>query len=313
MNRSLSRRDFIYSSLGMCFAASGGSALLAKEPHLQFPVQARDRLAVTSYPFRFLLESPSNPAHDPGKPGMNLTEFPAMVVQRFGVHNINPLLDHFSSTDPAYLDKFRKAVERAGSHMADLGLGHGKFYDPDPVERRRAVEEGRKGIDVAVFVGSPSVRQHLQKSDVSPDVGRAAESLGRLAEYGAKKNVVVNLENDNAISEDPFFIVEVIERVDNPYLRALPDFGNSIRGKDTAYNLKAVAAMFRHAFNISHVKDTLRGVGGVVYKIDLEKEFGIAKASEYRGYFSMECDIGSTGDPFSETQRLIGESLKYLS
>jgi hypothetical protein len=71
--------------------------------------------------------------------------------------------------------------------------------------------------------------------------------------------------------------------------------------------------MFRHAFNISHVKDTLRGVGGVVYKIDLEKEFGIAKASEYRGYFSMECDIGSTGDPFSETQRLIGESLKYLS
>ena len=144
-------------------------------------------------------------------------------------------------------------------------------------------------------------------------MGRAAESLGCLAEYGTKKNVVVNLENDSPVSENPFFIVEVIERVDNPYLRALPDFGNSIRGKDAAYNKKGVAAMFGRAFNIAHVKDTLPGEHGVVYKIDVGKLFGIAKASGYRGYFSMECAVGPKGDPFSETQWLIGESLKYLS
>ncbi|MGH9345556.1 MAG: sugar phosphate isomerase/epimerase family protein [Terriglobia bacterium] len=316
MNRSLSRRDFLSSALGMSFAVSGGTVttLPAKEPHLQAPVQARDRLAVTSYPFRAWIESPTNRARDPEKPGMTLMDFPAMVVRRFGVHNINPISDHFRSTKPAYLDEFRKAVERVGSHMVGLGLGGAKFYDPTTAERRRAVEYGKKWIDIAVFVGSPSVRPHIQKSDgLSPDVGRATESLSRLAEYGAKKNVVVNLENDSPGSENPFFIVAVIEKADNPYLRALPDFGNSIRGKDTAYNQKAVAAMFGHAFNMSHVKDTIRRDHGVVYKINVGKLFGIAKASGYRGYFSMECDIGPEGDPFKGTQRLIRESLQYLS
>jgi len=34
--------------------------------------------------------------------------------------------------------------------------------------------------------------------------GANAESLKRVAEYGAAKNVVVNMENDNPKSEDPF-------------------------------------------------------------------------------------------------------------
>ena len=42
--------------------------------------------------------------------------------------------------------------------------------------------------------------------------------LARAAEYGAKKNVVVHLENDNPISEDPFFIAQVIEKVNSPWL-----------------------------------------------------------------------------------------------
>src|SRR4029077_16762108 len=91
-------------------------------------------------------------------------------------------------------------------------------------------------IDVGAALGSPSIRTHIHGSkEPKPDVGRAAEALASVAEYGAKKNVVISLENDDSVSEDPFFIVQVIEKVNNPWLRALPDFGNTLNTHDDEY------------------------------------------------------------------------------
>jgi sugar phosphate isomerase/epimerase len=318
-NPVLSRREFLGTALAGGFVGGLGATAWGRvpapipEPHLQFPTDARQRLAVTSYPFRAWIESPTNRDRDSSKPGMDLMQFPAMVVKQFGVYNINPLGDHFRSTKAAYLDAFREAVAKAGSHMVDLGLGGAHFWDPDPARTRAAVDYGKRWIDIAIVVGSPSVRQHLSGSrGVSPNVTRAAENLGRLADYGAKKNIVINLENDDPRNENPFFIVEVIQKAGNPYLRALPDFGNSIRGHDNAYNQRAVAKMFQHAFNMSHVKDTVAGDDGKIYKINVARMFSIAKASRYRGYFSMEWEDRS-GDPFQGTKRLVEESMKYLA
>lgn len=313
---SVSRRRFLESAAAAALGgavAAGAGKLLGAQPHLKFPRIPRERLAVTSYPFRAYIESLTNHARDPHVPGMDLKEFAAMVAEKFDVHNINPLSNHLSSTTPAYLDSFRAAVAKAGSHMVGLGLEGATFWDPDPARRDAAVAYGKKWIDIAKVLGSPSVRQHMRGSHgAKPNVELAAKSLGQLADYGAKRSMVVNLENDSAVNENPFFIVKVIGIVANPYLRALPDFGNSRRGKDAAYNQRAVAAMFKHAFNMSHVKDALGGEGGVIYKIDVAKLFAIARASGYRGYFSMEWDTGAGLDPYQGTARLVEESLKYM-
>ena len=314
--RTVSRREFLGAPL---FLGLGAVVLgrvtkaSAAEPHLQFPTEPRQRLAVTSYPFRAWIESPTNPERDKSKPGMDLKDFPGMVAKEFGVYNINPLGAHLRSTDPAYLQEFRTAVAKARSHLVDLGLGGGRFWDPDRARVQAAVDNGKKWIDIALVLGSPSVRQHLTGSPgVRPDAGRAAASLGRLAEYGASKGIVINLENDSLRSEDPFFIVSVIEKVGNRYLRALPDFGNSIRGHGAAYNQRAMAQMFPHAFNMSHVKDTVAGDGGQIYKVDVARIFSIAQASGYRGYFSMEWE-DKAGDPYEGTRRLVAESLRCLA
>jgi sugar phosphate isomerase/epimerase len=244
---------------------------------------------------------------------MDLKEFPAMIVKRFGVRNINPLGDHLSSTDSAYLDSFREAVASAGSHLVDLGLGGRNFSSSSKEVRDEAVAYGSKWIDIAAVIGSPSVRQHLRTDKgVAPSVENSAESLGRLASYGAKKNVIVNLENDSPGAEDPFFIVNVVRKVDSPYLRALPDFGNSIRGHDAAYNRNAVDAMFHYAYNMSHVKDVLVTSDGKTYRVDVPQMFGVARANSYRGYFSMEYDTAA-GDPFKGTEALVKESLRYMA
>jgi sugar phosphate isomerase/epimerase len=294
------RRTFLQTTAALPLLIKTVSAETG--PHLRFPTEPRQRLAVTSYPFRAYIESPTNAGRDKKLAGMDLTEFPAMMIKHFGIYNINPLGDHLSSTEPDYLQKFRSAVEAAGSHLVDLGLGGRDFSSSDAAIREEAVGYGRKWIDIAAVLGSPSVRQHLKTAKgTAPSVGNSAESLGQLAAYGAEKNIVVNLENDSPGAEDPFFIVKVVAQVNSPYLRALPDFGNSIRGHDAAYNQD----------NMSHVKDILHVSNGEVYHVDLPQLFGVARASGYKGYFSMEYDTAA-GDPFEGTQNLVNQSLKYM-
>lgn len=236
-----------------------------------------------------------------------------MVAERFGVFNINPLADHLSSIDPTYLESFRKAVHDARSHVIDLGLSGREFSSSDRSVQDDAVAFGRKGIDLASLIGSPSVRQHLKTSaGVAPSVDHAAESLSRLAEYGESKNIIINLENDSPGAEDPFFIVDVLANVNSPFLRALPDFGNSLRGHDAAYNKRAVEAMFRYAYSVSHVKDALLSKDGQMNRVDVPGMFAVARAMSYRGYFSMEYDT-AVGDPFQGTENLVKQSLKFMN
>ena len=259
------------------------------------------------------MEGPENPSRDRSKPGMDVIQFAQMAIQKFNIRNINPLIAHFPSTDAEYLKNLRKEIKNAGSRIVGLGLGGGKFYDPDPAVRKASVQSSKRWIDIAAVLGSPSVRQHLGGTKgVKPNVDRAAESLGELADYGAKKNIVVNLENDNAVNEDPFLIGRIIEKVNNPYLRALPDMGNTMRTGDASYNYRGLKVMYSHAFNMSHVKDAVVSSTGAVEKVDLAKTFSIARASGYRGYFSMEWET-RLGDPFEGTQRLVTETLRYLS
>lgn len=306
----MNRRQFLGTALA---AGSAGPAALfaASEPHIHFPTDSRARLGVSSYPFRAFIDSPHNHDRDKSKPGMTLLQFPAMVRERFNVPNIEPLDEHFVSLEPAYLHELREAVEKAGMHVIDIPCDpHASFYDPDAAGRRKSIDNAKKWVDAAVAIGSPSIRVHIQGvHGVTPDVGRAADSLRVIAAYGAEKNVVINLENDDLETEDAFYLVKVIEAVNHPYLHALPDFCNSMMKGDEKYNYDAVTAMFRHAYCISHVKDSETD-GGKVFRVDVGRTFAIAKQAGYKGYFSMEWE--GQGEPYEGTRQLIEASLKYL-
>lgn len=274
-------------------------------PHVAFPSNPRERLAVASWPFRKLV--------DPKKGTLPLLDFPKMVVDRFGVHGVELLDEHFLSTDAGYLDRLREAVGKCGSRIVNIPVGRlgGSFYDVDAEKRKHVVVTAKHWIDVAAAVGSPSVRMHIASAKNPADVTLAAESLREVAEYGESKNVVVHLENDDARSEEAFFLVDVLKAAGTAWLRALPDFCNSMlleRGSE--YNYDAVRAMFDHAYGICHVKDSEQD-GKKMFHIDLGRTFEIARAAGYRGYFSMEYD--AEGDPVEPTAGLIEGSLRELA
>jgi len=318
----ISRRKFA-KTIGSTAAGAAASATLGehfawagtpadKEPHVNFPSAARDRIAVAAWPFRAYINSPTNSDRDPKKPGMDLKNFAAYVVKTFSVYGVEPYNLHFSSTSPEYLREFGLSMASVKAHAVNIAVDQDKsFYDPDRATRQAAVAYAKKWIDVAVAISSPSIRTNIApaKND-EPNLANAIESMKEVAAYGASRNIVVHMENDNLVSEDAFFVVKIIEGVNNPYLHALPDFANSMMSGNADFAYRAITAMFQHAYGICHVKDGDFEQNGKDYPIDLAKTFGILKASGYRGYCSIE--YSGSGDPHEPTKKLIAESVKYL-
>jgi sugar phosphate isomerase/epimerase len=204
-------------------------------------------------------------------------------------------------------------VNKAGAGIANIAVdGEDSPYSADRDQRDRAIAFSKRWIDVAAVIGSPSVRTNIPEAkDAKPDLDRLAESLRRVVEYAATKNVVVHLENDNPLSEDPFFLVQVIEKVNSRWLHALPDFGNTLNARDEDYAYRAIDAMFAHAYGICHVKDGEVNRQGKTTRVDLARTFAILKKHGYKGYCSIEYD--SPGDPYKPTAELVEKTVGFLA
>jgi sugar phosphate isomerase/epimerase len=279
-------------------------------PHLHFPSQARERIAIASYPFREFIAGED---HKSGNPTIELKDFAAHVMAKFSINKIEPWTGHFPSNDAEYLEQFRAAVEKAHGAIVNIAVdGEHSPYAADRAERELAIAFSKKWVDAASALGSPCIRTNIPAAkDSKPHLERTADSLARVAEYASTKNVVVNLENDNPVSEEPFFLVRVIEKVNSPWLHALPDFANTLTRYDATHAYDGVNRMFAHAYCISHVKDGEADEHGKLVHVDMAKTFGFMKRHRYNGYCSMEWD--RPGDPYSGTASLIEATLRYLS
>lgn len=304
------RRQFVAGAALLAAARR----LRAAEPALRFPTAPRERLAIASYSLRSLIDSPRRRAAASKSTAalMDIKDVPAFIVKQFNIRKIEILGQHLRSTEPAYLDEYRRVLKGAEVQVVNIPTSIGaSLYDSDAAKRSTAVENGKKWIDVAVALDCPSVRMHIQRAgDQAPDADRTAESLAGVATYAASKNVVVNLENDDLFTEDAFFLTKVIDRVNSPWVRALPDFCNSMLKGDAQFNYDAVSAMFKRAYNICHLKDS-EVDGGKVVRIDLGRTFEIAKASGYKGYFSVEFE--GEGEPVAGTAKLVEAALSFLA
>jgi sugar phosphate isomerase/epimerase len=302
MESIVRRREFLGISLAFV------SSFRAAEPPSNFPTEPRQRLSVSTYPFRSIIDSSRRHDRDRSKPGMTLEQFAETVQTKFQVSGIEPWSPHLKSAEPDYLRHLNGAFKKAGLRVVNLPVD-------EPVDlcssRSRAQDTGQavytKWVEAAVILGSPGIRVHAPEGEMDC----AVRALKTLSKYGAQKNIVINLENDNPRSEDPYRVLKIVETVNSPYLHALPDFCNSMLIKnDRQYNERALQALFPHAFNISHVKD-IEVDEGKVYRVDVDRIFAIAKKAGYRGYFSMEFE--GAGDPYEGTRRLLDQSLKNLT
>ena len=308
MNASLNRRSFLAGAL-LC-AAETALSQQARQPHATFPTDRRSRIAVATYPFRASILSPTNHDRDASKPGMDLAAFGRYIKREFNVGGIEPLHSHFSSLDPSAIRELRLALDAAGVRTVNIAVDEPVELCSDDKARRDAGNAAyRRWVDIAVMLGAPSIRIWLPKCPDAPAVRASVRALRPTLDYAATQNIVINLENDDPVLSSDARILAAIAQANTPFLRALPDFANSLMGGDQNFNAAAVEHMFAHAWNIAHVKDA-EIIKGRRETVSLAQLFSIAKHAGFGGYYSMESD--SDADPYADTRHLIEQTLALM-
>lgn len=308
MKTSPTRRRFLKGAALCCASAALGQTM--KVPHVNFPSDPRSRIAVATYPFRASILSPTNQDRDSARPGMDLAAFGRYIKTKFGVGGIEPLNSHFTSLEPSAIRKLRSELDAAGVRTVNIAVDEPvELCSADAGKRTAGNAAYRNWIDIAVLLGSPSIRIWLPRCTDAPAIPGAVHALQSTLDYAAAHNIVVNLENDDPVLSSDARVIAAIKLASTPYLRALPDFANSLMGGDERFNAEAVKHMFAHAWNIAHVKDA-EVIKNKLATVSLAELFGIAKQSGYRGYYSMESD--SNIDPFADTKHLIEQTLALM-
>ncbi|MDR5590006.1 sugar phosphate isomerase/epimerase family protein [Christiangramia sp. SM2212] len=177
--------------------------------------------------------------------------------------------------------------------------GEGDLAVNDSVARNKAVDNHKKWVDAAEFLGCHSIRVNLFGSDDAEEWKKnSIDALGKLSEYAQTKGVNVLVENHGYLSSDADLLVEVMKGVNMENCGTLPDFGNfCLKRKDGArWNAECVEEYPRYE-GVEKMMPYAKAVSAKSYNfndegdedlIDYKKMLQIVKDAGYDGYIGIE-------------------------
>ncbi|WP_289024147.1 sugar phosphate isomerase/epimerase family protein [uncultured Salegentibacter sp.] len=193
------------------------------------------------------------------------------------------------------LDTLKAKSEEFGVENVLIMIdGEGDLASSNKDKRESAVDNHKKWVDAAQYLGAHSIRVNLFGSR-EPDEWKksAIKGLQALSEYAAEKGVNILVENHGHLSSNAELLVAVIEAVNMDNCGTLPDFGNfcikrsegncaeeypKYRGiKEMMPYAKAVSAK-SYDFNDKGEETTL----------DYKRIMKIVKDAGYNGYVGVE-------------------------
>ena len=190
--------------------------------------------------------------------------------------------------------------------------GEGDLSSPEEVKRNEAIENHKKWVDAAKFLGCHSIRVNtFGTNDPEEWVKSTEDGLRKLSEYAATKSINVLVENHGWLSSDAPKVVEVIKAVNMPNCGTLPDFGNwCVKRKDgekwgeclEEYPdiYKGMELIMPFAKAVSAKSYDFNETGDET-KIDYTKMLQIVKDAGYSGYIGIEYE----GERLSEEAGII--------
>ena len=105
--------------------------------------------------------------------------------------------------------------------------GEGGLGDTNKKKRIEAVDNHKKWVDAAKFLGCHSIRVNAHGEGTREEVGKAAtDGLRLLSEYGKGAGINVIVENHGGYSSDGGWLSTVIKDTGMANCGTLPDFGN---------------------------------------------------------------------------------------
>jgi len=182
--------------------------------------------------------------------------------------------------------------------------------------RDEAIAKHSRWADAAAGLGCHSIRVNLSGNGADTFEiwkEKSVDGLGRLAEYAAKSNINVIVENHGGLSSDAGKLTDVIKAINLKNCGTLPDFGNFCIKREgdfckTEYNrYKGVEELMPFAKGVSAKSYNFDAQGNET-TIDYVKILKIVKNSGYMGRIGIEYE----GDVLNEEQGIMATKMLLL-
>lgn len=192
-----------------------------------------------------------------------------------------------------------KSAEFEVQNVLIMVDGEGNLAAESESERDQAVEDHKKWVDAAKYLGCHAIRVNLIGS---PDreiwKNSAIDGLKKLAEYGASQNIEVTVENHGGFSSDAAVLMEVINAIDMDNCGTLPDFGNFCLERENGEmwgtpcvkeydKYKGIAELMPKALAVS-AKTYDFNEAGEETSMDFTKILQTVKDAGYTGFIGVE-------------------------
>ena len=195
------------------------------------------------------------------------------------------------------LDSLKARAEEFGVESVLIMVdGEGDLADPSVEVRNEAVENHKKWVDAAEFLGCHSIRVNTFGTNEPKEWNKAVvDGLTKLSKYAATRNINVLVENHGWLSSDIPKLMTAIYEVGMENCGTLPDTGNfCTQRKDGAkwgkcekhYDIyEGVKLMLPKAKGVSAKSEDFPDAG---MEIDYDKMMQIIKDSGYDGFIGIE-------------------------
>lgn len=234
-------------------------------------------------------------------------DFPAKAKNDFGISAVEYVNQFFKdkAKDQAYLTELKKRCEDLGvTSVLIMCDGEGGLGDTNAQKRSEAVDNHKKWVEAAQFLGCHSIRVNAYGEGARDVVASSAtEGLRMLSEFAKDYNINVIVENHGGYSSDGKWLSKVIADTKMENCGTLPDFGNfCIRNEDNECKewydrYLGTEEMMQYAKGVSAKAMEFDAAGNCV-ETDYNKMLTIVKKAGYTGHIGIEYE----GNTLSEEE-----------
>lgn len=224
---------------------------------------------------------------------MTNLEFP-VVTRQLGIEGVEYVNQFFKdkAKDEKYLAELKKITKNEGiTNVLIMCDGEGMVGNPEKAERIKTVENHKKWIDAAAFLGCHSIRVNAGSQGTWEEQQKlAADGLFMLCEYGDSKKINVIVENHGGLSSNGEWLSGVIKMVGHKRVGTLPDFGNFIINRQTGEEFdryKGVELLMPFAKGVSAKSHSFDNEGNES-KSDYFRLMKIVKNAGFKGFVGIE-------------------------
>jgi L-ribulose-5-phosphate 3-epimerase len=223
-------------------------------------------------------------------------DFAKVAKNDYGIEAVEYVNQFFKdkAKDEKYLGEMKqRAADQGVKSLLIMIDGEGALGDADEAKRKQSVENHYKWVEAAAFLGCHTIRVNAQSSGTYEEqIGRAADGLRKLSEFGDKHKINVIVENHGGFSSNGAWLSSVIKKVDHPRCGTLPDFGNFRVSKDEMYDrYKGVTELMPFAKAVSAKSHDFDEKGNEIHT-DYVKMMKIVLDAGYHGYVGIEYEGG---------------------